>query len=235
MLRDIWSVTWKELMLTRRNFKTYLTSYMFILVIWGILFPATMVNDVWHGRTTTALLAFAYLSVFLASGQTISAFVGERMQKTLGTLLTTRLSDAAIYLGKVLAIIILGYVVMLLVLGLHLSTVWYVAAMRGILIDFPHETIPYTSLELLFMLVLPIFSLIYTSSLGVYISLKSTNIRGQHILNLFMGFPVALVFYYVLKSLTWQSLLSSLVIFGVCLGITLFSIGRFNRQRLILQ
>jgi len=231
MIRDIWCVAWKELMLTRRNLKTYLTSYGIMLGVWGILLPASMVDSIWHGDAAMAIRLFGYLSVFLGSGQTITAFAGERMQKTLGTLLTTRLSDAAIYLGKVLAIIIIAYTMMLLVLGLHLGSVWYVAALRGY-----ESRFPYSSLQFAFMLVLPVLSLIYTSSLGVYISLRSTNIRGQHFLNLFMGIPVYAAFLYVLKALSWQRLLGSMALFGlVSVGITLFSIGRFNRQRLILQ
>ncbi|MBI3950620.1 MAG: hypothetical protein HY314_09215 [Acidobacteria bacterium] len=231
MMRDIWCVAWKELMLTRRNLKTYATSYGIVIAIWGIFMPVSMADSIWNGDVSMAILMFAYLSVFLASGQTISAFVGERMQKTLGTLLTTRLSDAAIYLGKVLAIILTAYAVTLLVLGLHLSAVWYTAMLKGYQSKFP-----YAPVELTFMLVLPVFSLLYTSALGVYASLKSTNIRGQHFLNLFMGLPVLAIFYQVLKSLSWQSLLISMAIFGVVVvGITLFSIGRFNRQRLILQ
>ncbi len=230
MIRDIWCVTWKELMLARRNVKTYLTSYSLVLVIWGMLLPAAMVDQIWEGETRTSLLMFAYLSVLLASGQTISAFVGERMQKTLGTLLTTRLSDAAIFLGKVLAVMIISYTIMLLVFSLHLCAAWYVAVLRL----YPSK-FPYTSLELFFALVLPIFALIYTSSLGVYISLKSNNIRGQHFLNLFMGVPVIGSFYFVLGSLSWPSLFLSILVFGlVCLGLTIFSIKRFNRQTLIL-
>jgi hypothetical protein len=231
MLRDIWCVAWKELMLARRNLKSYTTGYILVLIVWGILFPVTMLDDIWHGNPTSSMLTFGYLSVLLASGQTISAFVGERMQKTLGTLLTTRLSDAAIYLGKVLAIMIIAYTVMLIVFGVHVCTAWYAAAMK-----MYESKFPYTSLQVAFMLILPILSLVYTSSLGVYISMKSTNIRGQHFLNLFMGFPVIAAFYQVLKSLSWPSLLVSMAFFGlVCAGITLFSIKRFNRQRLILQ
>jgi ABC-type Na+ efflux pump permease subunit len=221
-------VAWKELMLTRRNLKTYLTSYGFVVAIWGIFIPGSMVDSIWHGNATMSILTFGYLSFFLASGQTIQAFVGERMQKTLGTLLTTRLSDTAIYLGKVLAIIMTGYTVMLLVFILHLTTLWFLR-----IYDWKF---PYDALQLVVMLVLPIFALLYTSALGVYISLRSTNIRGQHFLNLFMGLPVLAIFYRVLQSLSWPSLFMSMAIFGlVCAAITMFSIGRFNRQRLILQ
>lgn len=231
MMRDLWCVAWKELMMVRRNLKSYYANYIFVLVVWGLLIPASMVDSLQQGDATMSLLVFAYLSVVLASGHTISAFVGERMQKTLGTLLTTRLSDAAIFLGKVVAIIINSYAVLLLVLGFHLGSVWYVSALKLYPTKFP-----YTPLQLAFMLLIPLWSLLYTSSLGVYISLKSTNIRGQHFLNLFMGVPVFVGFFFVLKSLTWQRLLIGMVVFAVVsLGITAFSIGRFNRQRLILQ
>lgn len=231
MVRDIWCVAWKELMMVRRNLKSYYANYIFVLVLWGMLIPASMVDNIRQGEVTMSLLVFGYLSVFLASGHTISAFVGERMQKTLATLLTTRLSDAAIYLGKVVAIILICYTVMLVVLGLHLGSIWYVSALKLYPTRFP-----YTPIQLVFMLVLPIFSLLYTSSLGVYISLKSTNIRGQHFLNLFMGMPVFVGFFFVLKSLTWQRLAVSLAAFAlVSAGITIFSIRSFHRQRLILQ
>jgi ABC-type Na+ efflux pump permease subunit len=231
MLRDISCVAWKELMVARRNLKTYVTSYAMIFFIWGIVFPMTMVDQVWEGHTRTAILSFSYLAVLLASGQTISAFVGERMQKTLGTLLSTRLSDAAIYLGKVLAIVAISYVVMLIVLGIHLCTIWYVAMFKL----YPSK-FPYTALEFTLMLILPIFALVYTSAVGVYISLKSNNIRSQHFLNLFMGAPVMGAFYFVLESPSWSKLGLSLSLFaGVCYIISFISIQRFNRQKLILQ
>jgi hypothetical protein len=231
MIRDIWCVAWKELMMVRRNLKSYYTNYIFVLIMWGMLIPASMVDSIRQGEVTMSLLVFGYLSVFLASGHTISAFVGERMQKTLGTLLTTRLSDAAIYLGKVVAIMLISYAVMLLVLGFHLGSVWYVSALKL----YPSR-FPYTPIQLVFMLVLPVLSLLYTSSLGVFISLKTTNIRSQHFLNLFMGVPVFVGFFYLLKSLTWERLLVGMVVFAlVSVAITAVSIGRFNRQRLILQ
>jgi hypothetical protein len=231
MAHDLWCVAWKELMMARRNMKSYLTSYAAVLVLWGILLPASALESIWSSQATTPILVFSYLSVILGSGQTISAFVGERMQKTLGTLLTTRLSDAAIYLGKVVGIILISYTVMLVVLGFHLGTV----LMGGTLLR-NESGFPYSLLQMVFLLILPILSLVYTSSLGVLVSLKSTNIRGQHFLNLFMGFPVYAVLYFVLQALSWRTLLMAILGFGVvCIGITLLSIGRFNRQTLILQ
>ncbi|RMG51413.1 MAG: hypothetical protein D6723_10765 [Acidobacteria bacterium] len=231
MLHDIWCVTWKELMLARRNLKSYLTSYGLVIGLWGVFLPASSAHSIWQGEATISILLFAYLSVLLGSGQTISTFVSERMQKTLGTLLTTRLSDATIYLGKVLAVILISYIVMLVVLGLHLGTLIVVGQLNGYPLRFP-----YSLLQFVFLLVLPLIALLYTSSLGVYISLKSTNIRGQHFLNLFMGLPVFVMFYFVLQSLTWKTLLISLAIFGfISFLITRFSIARFNRQRLILM
>jgi hypothetical protein len=218
-------------MMARRNLKSYMTSYIAVLVIWGVILPATALESIWHGQAKMAILLFGYLSVILGSGQTISVFVVERMQKTLGTLLTTRLPDAAIYLGKVLSVIIVSYTMMLLVLGLHVCTVF----LGGTFIQ-DDIRLPYSTLQVVFLLVLPALSLIYTSSLGVLISLKSTNIRGQHFLNLFMGFPIYGAFYFILDSPSWQTLLMAMAGFGgVAAGITLFSIRRFNRQTLILQ
>jgi ABC-type Na+ efflux pump permease subunit len=231
MLHDIWCVAWKELMMVRRNLRSYMTSYLLVLVIWGVVFPATSLASIWSGQARMPLLLFAYLAVFLGSGLTITAFVGERMQKTLGTLLTTRLSDAAIYLGKVMGIILIAYTVMLLVLVLHLATVF----IGGTFIR-DDLGLPYSLMQMVFLLVMPILSLIYTSSLGVLISLKSTNIRGQHLLNLFMGVPIIVLSALVLDALSWPTLLLTIFGFGViCAAITLYSIRRFNRQTLILQ
>lgn len=231
MLRDIWCVAWKELMVARRNIKSYATGYVMVLFIWGFVFPIATVDQVWNGQTRAAMLSFCYLAVLLASGQTINAFVGERMQKTLGTLLSTRLSDAAIYLGKVVATVITNYGVMLIILAVHLGMLWYAAMLKL----YPSK-FPYTALEFTLMLTLPIFALVYTSALGVYISLKSNNIRSQHLLNLFMGIPVMAVFYFVMESPSWSKLGASLSLFaGVCVAVSYISIQRFNRQKLILQ
>jgi ABC-2 type transport system permease protein len=89
--------------------------FLVLVVMFAVFIPRSM------GSTWTGLPAIAIASLVALMGVlTIipDSFAGERDRKTLETLLTSRLSDRAILLGKIAAVVVIGLggvVVMLIV------------------------------------------------------------------------------------------------------------------------
>jgi ABC-2 type transport system permease protein len=100
--RDLFTVLRKELLElvgSRKTARGPLVQASIVVVIAGIVVP---MNGplVWTDARVSALLFFVFPST-LASTVAADAFAGERERRTLETLLTTPLSDAAILFGKV--------------------------------------------------------------------------------------------------------------------------------------
>lgn len=232
MGKDTWTVVWKELTQIRRNGKSYLTQYGIIAVAFGIFLPMGSVDNIYQGTATSQILYFAFLAIIIASSLTVSSFLGEKLQKTLNTLLTTRLSDLSIYLGKTTAIMIFSYAVLVVIFLFNIGTVFFIGQARG------HTDFPYNVIQIVHMLILPIFILFYVSGLGVLLSLKTDSIRASHFLNMFINIPIlAAIYFAVLRSgLSWPNFLWLITAFAfVGLSICYWGVKRFNRQALILK
>jgi ABC-2 type transport system permease protein len=88
--------------------------------IFGLFFPLSQA-EAW--RTGAVPAAFVLLiPLFLVGPHVADSFAGERERKTLETLLATRLPDAAIFLGKVLAVCAYAWAVTFLILVASLAT-----------------------------------------------------------------------------------------------------------------
>ena len=111
MLADVLTMVWKEwkeLLLSRGGIRGGLISTVGIpLGMLGIYLP-------WQNGpewVTTPLLpvAWSWLPLLLVGALVADSFAGERERKTLETLLASRLSDRAILLGKIAALVGYGW------------------------------------------------------------------------------------------------------------------------------
>lgn len=108
MITDINTVIWREIIHLMRGSRSILviTRYLAFTLIFGVIIP-------WQsGRawldSPLPLIYWIWLAVYLASAATSGSFARERELHTFETLLATRLPDAAILLGKILAGVIYG-------------------------------------------------------------------------------------------------------------------------------
>ncbi len=128
MIRDVLTVLWRELLYLRRASRAsmVLLRLLAFVVIIGAIVPY-QAGRAWLD-SPLPLLYWGWLAVYMASAATSGSFAREREQRTLETLLATRLPDAAILLGKIaagvvyagllaLASLLLGQVVLGLDLG----------------------------------------------------------------------------------------------------------------------
>src|SRR5215469_16297809 len=107
MLQDVGTVLWKEwreIIKVATSGEGRPAMLAFFMIIYGVLNPWAV-----GGRYLTGFVPFMGMgSVLLVVtiSVTVDAFAGERERHTLETLLSTRLSDEAILLGKLSASII---------------------------------------------------------------------------------------------------------------------------------
>ena len=119
-MRDIQTIVWKEwreMFAWKAAGRGTLLSTLVILLLLGAFLPL-QAGEAWFTQPL-ALASWAWMPVFLTLGMVTDSFAGERERHTLETLLTTRLPDTAILLGKILASVLYGWGVA--VLGLCLS------------------------------------------------------------------------------------------------------------------
>lgn len=123
MVRDAWLVAMKEyreVLLRMGSLKANLFNVAMIFGIFGVFMPLQAGRE-WVEQPLMPL-AYAWLPLFLISALVADSFAGERERHTLETLLTTRLSDGAILLGKLTAAVLYGYGMMLSVMAVSLIT-----------------------------------------------------------------------------------------------------------------
>ncbi len=85
-----------------------------LVFLFGIFFPLSQ-SDAWRSGAVPTVFVFM-IPLFLAGPYVADTFAGERERKTLETLLATRLPDASIYLGKILAVCTYAWLVTQLIL-----------------------------------------------------------------------------------------------------------------------
>ncbi|HHW87666.1 MAG TPA: ABC transporter permease subunit [Chloroflexi bacterium] len=114
IITDSWTVVlkeWREWRCVRARFGW--GALLLLTVAWGSAAPLLLGS--FAAGSLLVPLAWAALPSTLAGAMITDAIAGERERQTLETLLASRLSDRAILLGKVVAITLLGW--LLLVLG----------------------------------------------------------------------------------------------------------------------
>jgi ABC-2 type transport system permease protein len=171
MLADVLTMVWKEwkeLLLSRGGIRGGLISTVGIpLGMLGIYLP-------WQNGpewVTTPLLpvAWSWLPLLLVGALVADSFAGERERKTLETLLASRLSDRAILLGKIAALVGYGWGLALGSLALGTITVNVVHGQERLLL-------PATN-TVAVIVVFGLLTSLLAAAGGVLISLRATSVR----------------------------------------------------------
>jgi ABC-2 type transport system permease protein len=124
MLGDIATIIWKEWkeLLIRRGRARGGSLGLLILVLLIAIVPPIQAGRAWIESPLTVMVA-GWIPLFLIMGNVCDAFAGERERHTLETLLASRLSDKAILLGKIAAVVSYGWGLTLIAQLLSLLTV----------------------------------------------------------------------------------------------------------------
>ena len=173
MLNDIFTILWKEFsetMKNRQGMRGGWTSYLLIVGVMGIFIPWQM-GKTWLSDPRQ-LLYWSWMPILLALSQVTDSFAGERERRTLETLLSTRLSDQAILIGKLLAVVLYAWSMTLGSLVIGAVT---------INVAFPTGTIQfYPALNFITGLLISFLAALLISSIGVLVSLKSSSVRQAY-------------------------------------------------------
>ncbi len=124
MLTDIFTIIrkeWKEMFMMRGSLRGGLTNLLIQFGVFGVFIPWQFAAD-WFKSPLNPLI-WSWMPVFMATWMVADAIAGERERHTLETLLASRLSDRAIYLGKLSAAILYGFSLALVNLLLAAVTV----------------------------------------------------------------------------------------------------------------
>ncbi len=244
MMSDIWTVMRKEL-------KEIITlgggsrggkfSYLIVLGVFGVFVPWQS-GRAWVESPMVVAL-WAWLPYFYTATWVADSFAGERERHTLETLLASRLSDRAILLGKLLAIMTYacGLVWSMAVIGLITVNVGFG---QGTLLLYP----PATAVA---MVVATVLGSGLAASAGILISLRAATARqAAQTMSLLIFFLFIPIFGLQLLPAETQAQVSLwleqadlaqigllaggivLVLDGVLLAAAL---ARFQRARLILD
>lgn len=242
MLIDILTIIQKELkeLLFQRGQGRSSTVRLLIFVgVFGILLPFQ--NGI-EGLQSPASLAFwAWIPYLLVSGVTADTFAGERERHTLETLLASRLSDRAILLGKLAAVVAYGWGITLAAILMSLVTV-NLGYWQGTLTLYPPA---------LFAVILTVSLLIalFAAGLGIAISLRSSTARAaQQTMSVIMF--VVMIPLFALSFIPKELLISvGLFLDGLNLnqiatgalillaafdaGLVMYALAQFKRSKLI--
>jgi len=170
MMLDVWTVAWKEWLEQMRvggGVRGAIVRAVLGVGILGIVWPWMIGRDF---VTTYISVAFASLSTAMyVSALVPDAFPGERERHTLETLLASRLPDAAILMGKMLAIVSYAWVAALIMLLLGLLTVNVTDRTSGLVVYPPRVVLAATALSLLLGCAI--------ASTGVVVSIRAATVK----------------------------------------------------------
>jgi ABC-2 type transport system permease protein len=240
VLNDLVTVARKELLeilMPEGRFAGGAKNLLIIVGIAGLLFPLQK-GAGW--LTSWVSVYSACFPAILLVNYAADTFAGERERHTLETLLASRLSDAAILLGKVGAIVGFGWGLILLSQALAVVAL-NIAHGNGRLIFFAPEI----GVALVVMGgVLPLL----LTTVGILVSMTAPTVRsaGQRIMVPFLaiyGLPTVLPF--VAQKLGWAPNLEAITPGAIVVGISLAALltslvllaiakRMFKRERLVL-
>jgi ABC-2 type transport system permease protein len=243
--RDILSMAWKEwreLFQFGGSVRGGRLTLVLLLAVFGVFNPL-MAGPEWV-QSPGSMVYWGWVPLMLVAGAVADSFAGERERHTLETLLASRLPDRAILLGKILAAVAYGWV---LVMGmLLLSLVTINLARRA----WPPLLFPWR-----FAIGAPAIAFLgaaLAATAGVLVSLRASTVR-QAAQTLNLGI-MAIIFAPVLAvqalPAAWKSQLmawflsvgSDRALWSVAAALALLDVGllmaafaRFRRARLILD
>ena len=162
----IWK-EWRELLRMSGSRRGALMRHLFSIAVIGVLWPwqfgLPFVQSA-LGIAMSAMTALMYIA-----GAAPDAFAGERERHTLETLLASRLSDSAILLGKIIAMIQYGCATAVVMLIIGLITVNVVHG--------DGELLLFSATQLLTMLVFTPLAAGLMASIGIHVSLRAKTVK----------------------------------------------------------
>ena len=168
-MADLWTVVrkeWLEILDQFTRFRRGGWSMLLVILFLGIFVPLQL----GPGWANVALMFFywPFLTASMTSTIVSDSIAGERERHTLETLLSTRLSDASILLGKVAAAVSYGYAFALSNIGIGLATV-------HLRYGTVAEDMGWSRFAA--MMALLGTSATFVSGLGVFVSLRAATVR----------------------------------------------------------
>ena len=245
MIGDLLAVAWKEwreLLFHPSSRQGALLNALVLLLAMGVVLP-WQVGGPWL-TSVVYIGAWGWIPTYIVSTVITDSFAGERERHTLETLLTVRLSDEAIVLGKIGAAVAYGTGVSWAVLLSGVLTVNLTHAGDGVQL--------YPGLLGIGVMLLSGLLSLTTASVGALVSLHAATVRqAQQTLNLVLMllFLVPLLLNQLVPLLVGRflnllvtSIDPSVLIAGVLIGLTLadvllvaVTIQRFRRTQLLLD
>lgn len=236
MWNEIKLVAWKERIQSFAN-KEIIVGIGLLPIIYGIIFPLSFGELPDTFKIAAAILAMCFVGVLDSSIQTVYAFAGEREANTLPTLLTTRISDSSLVLGKGLYSLMTGLVASFLFFALF-ATISYFTTPIGK--EYFLFAVRDKSL-LVAVFVLPVLFTVFSTAVGMLISTKVKNTKmGAGLATLpelpFIGLLAWFLFGNPLNLATWLNLV---IVYAVLALLTLavftLTLGMFNREKMTLR
>ncbi len=170
MAADIFLIArkeWKELFQQRSGMRGGFLNLAILLFVLGIFMPLQS-GTAWLTNPLVPLV-WIWLPLSLTMVMVADAFAGERERHTLETLLSSRLSERAIVIGKLLAAV--GYGWGVAEAGMLLAVVTVNLANPGPVWMF------YPPLTAIGCLVLPLLAAGLIAGLGTFVSIRATTVR----------------------------------------------------------
>lgn len=236
MWDEIKLVAWKERIQSFAN-KEIIVGIGMLPIIYGIIFPLSLGELPDTFKVAAVILAMCFVGVLDSSIQTVYAFAGEREANTLPTLLTTRISDSSLVLGKGLYSLMTGFVASFLFFALF-ATISYFTTPVGK--EYFLFAVRDKSL-LVAIFVLPVLFTVFSTAVGMLISTKVKNTKmGAGLATLpelpFIGLLAWFLFGNPLNLATWLNLV---IVYAALALLTLavftLTLGMFNREKMTLR
>jgi ABC-2 type transport system permease protein len=244
MIRDIFSVVWKEWQEYVQQERTRRVGPLRALafVAAGGIFLGWQL-DPNFGRSWLTVMLTTFLSIMFVTTVVPDSFAGERERHTLETLLASRLSDRAILLGKVAAAVSYGWAISLAVLPVGVVAANLIHGSDGLPWVVPGVVGAAVVLSLLSGLLI--------AGIGVQLSLYAPTARQAHqrlgfvILGIFMtpavGIPALpepwrerLVDWFDTVGAARLATLGLSLLLVACVVLLIVAVLRFHRARLIV-
>ena len=244
MIRDIWTVAWresKELFSRDGGLSGKLGLFIFAAFV-GVFLPLQL-GRAWIEAPWVTFF-WSWMPLFLVTAVTADAFAGERERHTLETLLASRLPDSAILLGKVLATVMYVWGLTLFCMPLGLVTINLKHADGGLLL--------YSVTSLLSLAGLSLLATILGSATGVLVSLRAASVRAAQqnlsMISMVLAFVPLIIFqalplpwranvltYFMAASISDVVVVLATLLAALDITLLLIALGRFRRDRLVLD
>ena len=244
MIRDIWTVAWREWkeLFSRDGGLSGKLGLLIFAAFVGVFLPWQL-GRAWIEAPWVTFF-WAWMPLFLVTAVTADAFAGERERHTLETLLASRLPDSAILLGKVLATVMYVWGLTLICMPLGLVTINITQADGGLVL--------YSAKTLVSLAGLSLLATLLGSSTGVLVSLRASSVRvaqqNLSMISMTLAFVPVLIFqalplpwrakvltYFMQASISEVVILLATLLAALDITLLLIAMARFRRDRLVLD